>query len=133
MKKTQKQAASGADGAQQKAGEGGTHCNPRQNSAPQVEPHDKEPGTPNDEQGADPSQSDARVTIDTETVARLALLAREELLTLSEVERILKTKRTSVWRKRNREKNPLPSIVIDGVPRVKRGELQDWINSHKKH
>ena len=93
---------------------------------------DPELGTPNDEQGVDPPQSDARVTIDTETVARLALLAREELLTLSEVERILKTKRTSVWRMRNREKNPLPSIVIDGVPRVKRGELQDWINSHKK-
>lgn len=132
MKKTQKQAAPGADGAKQKAGEGGTHCNPRQNPALQVEQHDKEPGAPNDKQGADPPQSDARVTIDTETVVRLALLAREELLTLSEVERILKTKRTSVWRKLNREKNPLPSIMIDGVPRVKRGELQDWINSHKK-
>ena len=132
MKKTQKKVVPGADGTRQKAGEVGTHCNPQQNPALQVEQHDKEPGTPNDEQGVDPPQSDARVTIDTETVARLALLAREELLTLSEVERILKTKRTSVWRMRNREKNPLPSIVIDGVPRVKRGELQDWINSHKK-
>jgi predicted DNA-binding transcriptional regulator AlpA len=132
MKKTQKQAEPGADGAKQKAGEGGTHCNAKQNAALQVEQYDKQPGTPDNEQSVDPPQSDARVTIDTETVARLALLAREELLTLSEVERILKTKRTSVWRMRNREKNPLPSIVIDGVPRVKRGELQDWINSHKK-
>jgi hypothetical protein len=41
MKKKRKKVVPGADGAKQKAGEGGTHCNAKQNPALQVEQYDK--------------------------------------------------------------------------------------------
>jgi hypothetical protein len=67
-----------------------------------------------------------------EIMARLALAAREELLTLSEVAAILKVSRTTVWRRCNLRKNPLPISDLGGIPRVKRGALMDWIKSNKQ-
>ncbi len=72
-----------------------------------------------------------RVKVAVETAVRIAL-AREELLTLTEVGQILKESRKRVITLRNRESDPLPTFLAHGRPRTQRGDLYDWIDRQKR-
>lgn len=75
---------------------------------------------------------DMRLKAAVETAVRLAL-AREELLTLQQVQEILHEKRLRVLKLRKLKHDPLPTFPLHGRPRTKRGELYDWIARQKKN
>jgi excisionase family DNA binding protein len=54
----------------------------------------------------------------------------EKLLTPEEAADYLKVNISTVYRYFSEEKNPLPHYKIKGIVRIKKSELDEWINKH---
>lgn len=54
--------------------------------------------------------------------------SEDQFLTISQTDRLLKVGRTTGYRLRNREKDPLPVIYLNGIPRIRKNDLIAWLN-----
>ena len=55
----------------------------------------------------------------------------DKLLTIKEVAELLQVNESTIYRYMSDEENPLPSYKVKGITRIKKSELDAWIEKQK--